>query len=112
MSVMSTSAVSVVFDNVGGYRTTCTASKQANGNLKISTSVTSSVSVGVSGTAKYYSGGQVITTGNGSGGSMGTDAIITKTSSGIWVELNTTHTVVSSSKTIPTAVWQGLNVIP
>ncbi len=107
---MSGSAESVVYSNVGGYKTTCSAYQATTNSIKISTSVSSSVSVSVSGTAKYSYNGKTYSTGNGNGGTRATTATITK-KGGAWKSLSTTHVVVSSSAYVSTAVWSAIGVI-
>lgn len=110
VSAMGVSAESVVYDNVGGYRTTCSASQSTVNSLKISTSVEGNVVVSVSGTATYKYNGKIISTGNGNSGSRGTNSIITK-KGGSWRTLNTTHGVNSDSAKVSSSTWEDLGVI-
>ena len=107
---MGVGAESVVFDNVGGFRTTCSASQTSINRIRISTSVSGDASVNVAGTATYTYNGKTYTTGNGYGGFRGTSATITK-DGGSWRTLNTTHGVNSDSAKVSSSTWKDLGVI-
>ena len=68
ISSMGVSAVTITY-SVGGYSLQCGASKTTDNGLFISSAVTDqSVTVNVSGKAKYYYNNKYITTGNGNSG--------------------------------------------
>lgn len=109
ISSMGVSAVTVTY-SVGGYSLQCGASKTTANGLFISSAVTDqSVTVNVSGKAKYYYNNKYITTGNGNSGKAAITAVISK-KGGSWISLDTQHMVNSKIKKISSSIWKALEV--